>query len=432
MRQAKSERGFTLVELLVVTLIFVMVIVIAGSCFSTLLRYSSRFMKSEESDLGGVLGLEILRHDIEQAGFGLPDSYPSTGTPVFAEAAIAPANTLNDAPSGVPRALATISSLPVTQITDDAGATYTTIGTNTSLGDYLSIKASSLGTASAAQKWAYVTYSSVTTSTNPPKMWASTNANLNNGDTIIALRRSFTATGATNQLTFNQSTPATYWTTYSATGMPPAFSPNFPHEIVYLYGILSGGGNLRMPFNRADFFVATPQTSAMLPQYCAPNTGILYKAMVSQADGNMKFFPLLDCVADMHVVLGWSLLDSTGNLVTDDTQTGAGNVDTWTNADGSSVSSTSSAVTTSFVKSALADPGQIKTKLKVVKVYLLAQYGTKDTTYTSPPTFQLYNNSATAEGVIPGVTFTLSSNMLNYRWKVYRVIVRPENLYANQ
>jgi len=56
----------------------------------------------------------------------------------------------------------------------------------------------------------------------------------------------------------------------------------------------------RAPFNRADFYVATP--AGNMPSKCAPNTGILYKAVMNQSDGEFGALPLLDCVADMQVV----------------------------------------------------------------------------------------------------------------------------------
>lgn len=424
-----SERGFTLVELLVVMLIFVMVIIIAGSTFSTLLKYSSRLGKSAESNIEGVVGLEIFRHDIEQAGFGLPDSFPASGPPVYQEALPISAlpstsNNLNDSPNGVPRAIVCARNLPAATNTGDDGASYATIAGT----DYLSIKASSVGSSEDAQDWSYVKFGDPMTGSTPPNIWPS--GNMNNGDIVIALRRSFTTSGATNQLTFDQTRPGTYWTTYnSGTGLTPPFSPNLPQEIVYLYGI-SSIGPLRMPFNRADYFLAAPQAAGKLPTYCAPGTGILYKTLVNQTDGSMKYFPVLDCAAAMHVVLGWSMLDASGNLVTDPDQEGAGTIDTWTDADGTNVSSTSAQVTSACVQSALADPGQIRTKLKEIKVYVLAQYGKKDASYISPASFQLYNSQE--EGATPGVTFNLPQNMLNYRWKVYRVTVRPNNLFSNQ
>ena len=65
-----------------------------------------------------------------------------------------------------------------------------------------------------------------------------------------------------------------------------------------MYGV-DQDTNLRMPFNRADYFISN--TNA--PSRCAPNTGVLEKVVVNQSDGRLtNFLPLVDCVADMQVI----------------------------------------------------------------------------------------------------------------------------------
>ena len=39
-----------------------------------------------------------------------------------------------------------------------------------------------------------------------------------------------------------------------------------------------------------------------MPQRCADNTGVLYKATVNHSDGLFSELALLDCVADMQVI----------------------------------------------------------------------------------------------------------------------------------
>jgi hypothetical protein len=68
-----------------------------------------------------------------------------------------------------------------------------------------------------------------------------------------------------------------------------------------VYGI-DDGDALRMPFNRADYYVRRPATGT--PSLCAPNTGVLYKATVNHANGGLFEMPLLDCVADFQVAFG--------------------------------------------------------------------------------------------------------------------------------
>lgn len=68
-----------------------------------------------------------------------------------------------------------------------------------------------------------------------------------------------------------------------------------------VYGV-SLDTDLRMPFNRADYYIARPDP---MPEGCAPGTGILYKALVSQSNGGLSnALPVIDCVADMQVAFG--------------------------------------------------------------------------------------------------------------------------------
>ena len=77
--------------------------------------------------------------------------------------------------------------------------------------------------------------------------------------------------------------------------------PGEPYSANIVYGI----DNVIpvRPFNRAEYYI---QSAAAVPQRCAPNTGVLVKAVVAH-DGTgttPTLLPLLDCVADMQVVYG--------------------------------------------------------------------------------------------------------------------------------
>lgn len=65
-----SKKGFTLVEMLIVTVIFILVIMAASSSFNVLLTQMAKLTKSEESNIEGVVGLEMLRHDLQQVVSG--------------------------------------------------------------------------------------------------------------------------------------------------------------------------------------------------------------------------------------------------------------------------------------------------------------------------------------------------------------------------
>jgi len=418
-RFLNQNKGFTLIEMVVAMGIFIVVIMITANSFEIILRNTAKFMKSEESNIEGVIALEILRHDLEQAGYGLPYTFQAVA-PIYNEAGYAPANLLNDAPGGVPRAFASRNNL----VAGDQGTTVASGGVfNFVAGaDYLSIKGVSFGLNALSQRWSYATYSSSTTGSKPPRIWKSDN--LQNGDRVIVIRRRFSDSTYANQLSYNTGTPAVYWAEFNAsTGLPAGFSPLTPEENVYIYGVANV--DLGMPFNRTDYFVGTPSDTTKIPSFCAAGSGILYKATVyhtsSNPGGKLNYLPLLDCIADMQVIYHWDLADSSGTIVTDQDSIGDGSVDTQSNADGSVVSGIASVAD---VQAVLANAAHIRTKLKKIEIHILAQDGQRDQNYTSPSSFPM--------GGSLGRIYTLTAAMANYHWKIYRINVIPKNLAANQ
>jgi prepilin-type N-terminal cleavage/methylation domain-containing protein len=426
-----SNQGFTLIELIVVMAVFIVVIMITGDSFNRILTQSLKLGRMEESNIEGVVGLEMMRHDLEQAGFALPfawheDADDDPGKrPVYKEAQVDPANKLNDAPSNIPRALA-FQSYSSTKDVD--GAKYGGISGSW----YLGVKAATLSRAAGGQKWTYANYSTATYGSKPPKVWSS--GNFESGDRVVVLRRTFLSGSYTNRLAYNPGATSTYWTVYSNSGFVPDFAPRNVNEIVYAYGLGQKNDDIGMPFNRADFFIGRPEDSSKLPASCAPNAGILYKATINQKDGKLNYMPLLDCVADMQVVMGWDLWDKNNKSDGQD-----GEIDIWSSPaldlnDPATVKITKSvdeisvADARSKVVEALKDPANLRTSLKMVKVYLLAQIGRRDSAYRSPDKFIV---AGTGELAL-GREYTLTDEMRNYRWKVYRIVARPKNLQLSQ
>lgn len=412
----KDQHGFSLVELIVTMAIFIVVVMISSDSFNLILKQSSRLMHSEESNIEGMIGLEQLRHDLQQAGFGIPYEFPATA-PVYAEAANTPASTYNDAPSGIPRAFSSGNNLAgISDSGSETGNTYNVVdGT-----DYLVIRGSSVGRGNTPQRWTYINYSS---DSPKPHVWPSAAENIKNNAWSIVLNRVFSNGTYTNRLVVDGAIADVTDKLYFATTYNPNFlgsnnfAPKSPNEVHFVYGIVDGD-DLRMPFNRTDYFVSKPSKIGSMPSACAPKTGILYKTTINHGDGKLSYIPIVDCVADMQVIYGWDLKNG-GVAGTD------GLIDTYSNADGSGVlgEATGSEVTT-----ALGDAASIRANLKVVKVYLLVQNGRKDPNYTSP--------SPIALGDVGELSlsrnYTLTSDMLNYRWRVQRIIVRPKNLTSNQ
>jgi hypothetical protein len=172
-----------------------------------------------------------------------------------------------------------------------------------------------------------------------------------------------------------------------------------------IYGI-DPDTNLTKPFNRADYYITTTN----VPSGCAPNTGVLRKAIVTQTNGTFpaaNLLPILDCVADMQVIYR---LDIDEN----------GAIGTSSNADGSTVSSSEGA-SVATVQATFNSAELIRKRLKEVRVYILTHEGQRDTGYTYPST------TITVGEFGLGRDFDVSAQR-NYRWKVITLVVEPKNL----
>jgi len=413
-----SRKGFTLVELIVVMLVFTVVIMISTDAFRTILAQTGKITKSEESNIEGVVGLEMLRHDLQQAGFGLPFSF--LADIAYVEAASAPANVVNDGTGvlgrQVPRAVVAVNNQAAMAAPTGNEPANILAGT-----DYLAIKGTTLSTQPVAQRWSYVENNGAAIAA---RVWGNATLDLvEDVDRVTVLRRSFVGTTYRNELVVGA---AGFAAPFKVAGFDdPGFDPPSALETHYVYGIASE--DLRMPFNRADYFVAAPTSAGRMPGFCAPNTGILYKASLRHSDGNLTYIPLLDCVADMQVVFGWDLSDGMGGegqdgvIDTYSTPIGAGGVPT----------QVAGVMGQATVAAALNDPERLRQSLKVIKMYLLAQVGRRDPNYQSLANYVL--GDATTD-LFTNKTYDMTVNpaMRNYHWKVYRIIVRPKNLQANQ
>jgi hypothetical protein len=189
---------------------------------------------------------------------------------------------------------------------------------------------------------------------------------------------------------------ANFYTTYSTSAFPAAYSPTASTTRFVIYGV-DPDTNLRMPFNRADYYISRPTT---ISQVCAPNTGILYKATVNQSNGALNADPLIDCVADMQVIYR---LD--------------------TNNDGTIDSGVDS------ISGLTAQ--QIREQVREVRVYILSHEGQSDKAFRYQPTPTNPHLVTVGEFGL-GRTFNLSSMIgtgwENYRWKVSTLVVKPRNL----
>jgi len=369
----RRETGFTLVELLLTMIIIGFVLAGITQTFTGILTQFRQQSKIAETNIEGIVGLELLRQDIENAGYGLPwkpDTMPS-----YLEASAG----YNDAPTSPPRAFVSGS------------------GTEWNGSDVLIIKATNVARNDTAQKWTYID------TTNAPKDWEAAAENLASTDRVIVIEPG-TADGNRRTLVTNSTGTAEWRTTFNATAN---FVPGSGYNFVY--GI--AGNNvfsLRMPFNRADYYIVDPANTSTRPARCAPNASILQKASISHADGSRSGppMPLLDCVADMQVVFR---LDREGNGTISPTD-----------------------VLNDPLGTALTAE-QVRNQVKEVRVYILAQEGQMDNNFT-------YVNSSTFAGCTSSTQFYVGDTAIgnghcvdvganiHYRWKLYTLVVKPSNL----
>lgn len=431
----RSKTGFTLLEVIIAMSLFIVVMMIASNAFNQIVTQSTKYSKMEESNIEGVIGLEVMRHDLEQMGFGLPwgfvkgDAVPPTkliDTIIEyseADTSLTVGKQLDDAPSGIPRAFASLAAM----------------GAFSS--DYIGLKGTTLGRSKPSQRWTYIPFRNYSASPRESRPISFASNNPESGDRVIFINSNANSTTLDHRLIAYPTNP----TTAVATSFSASFNFNGLINSSYLpideqstymvYGIDSNGStSARMPFNRADYFIKIPSgvasidgsTDGALPPFCSPLTGVLYKATVNQADGKYTYIPLLDCVADMQVVLGWDTSDE-GKV---------GAVDAYSSLPKSDNTVTATNGAGSLIQGwlASANPNRakdIREHLKVVKVYILAQEGKRDPSYKSQIT-SITVGDVIADGFKTKADYVLSSDQQQYRWKLYRIITRPKNLVSNQ
>ncbi|MEK6691229.1 MAG: prepilin-type N-terminal cleavage/methylation domain-containing protein [Nitrospirota bacterium] len=385
-----TEKGFTLVELMITMTVFVLVIAGASQIFTGLLTQFKQQSKIAETNIEGAIGLEILRQDLEHAGYGLPWVIPSDVTYTAAETfsatpcgtgTTANPTTFNDSTPNAPRAVVS--------------------GNNTCLNgsDYLVIKAINVATNNTSNKWALLGNTGVL-------RYDISGDAFNTSDRVVVLDPG-TSDATMRTLVGSGST---FYKQYSAV---TDFNPSDSTTTRFIYGIRDGAAP-KVPLNRADYYISIPAT---MPSQCAVGTGVLYKATMNHGSisGVNQFteLPLLDCVADMQVVYA---LD---NDEDGDFENGVGG-DAYTN-DISGLAGATGA-------------RDVRTRVKELRVYILAHEGQYDKNFT----FSGFTAGACATCVRVGLSNTFGrdfefatsgiTNWQNYRWKIYTIVVKPNNL----
>lgn len=377
-----SSRGFTLIEVLIVMAMFIGIIIISSQAFNKILSVSTQQTLSSESDTQGVIGLDVLRLDIEHAGYGLPwllnfvadfdegqasvgHLAPGIDTENFNDIHNASADT-----NKVPRAVQAAASP-----TDGR--------------DYLVIKSILAGMSPTTKKWAFVDGIGGSSTLKP---WGAND--------FVADEQVVTLDSRTKRLVGTSTTPANFSYSITAANMTPPdtgtanFQPQQDTDAFVVYGVSSS--NLRVPYNRVDYYVKRPTTPGAMPTRCAPGSGILYKAVMNHSTGALNpEYPLVECVADMQVVF---------NVAAD----GVNGVD----VDQSGLTGLSAK--------------EIRQQLKMIKVYIVAHEGGRDAGFN-------YDTQNLVVGEGSGRTLDLqalvgSDEYKHYRWKTYKLVVIPKNI----
>jgi len=394
---------------MVALVIFTFVIAAATAMFVPLVNQFKQQSKIAETNIEGIVGLDMLRGDLEQAGYGLPWYFPDD-TINYSEATVAPANavTFNDSPGNPPRAVVAADNVTFGgAVNGNANVTGVVTGS-----DYLAIKSIAITGSATAQKWTYI----LAENEPNPRKWNSASNDLKPATDRVIVIRPKVGDVRLRELVMDGSN---FFTKYSETAFPGNFSPTQPSESFLIYGV-DPSNDLKTPFNRADYYLGVPTA---LPRRCAVGTGILYKAVLSQADGSfpaVNTTQLLDCVADMQVVFG---LDMNYD----------GIIGTYSNADGSTavdaggITGQNEGMTSSVLQLFNSHPDltDYRNSLQEVRIYILAHEGQMDPNYT-------YSNPSILVGELGlGRTFNFAAsgiaNWQNYRWKLYTLVVKLQN-----
>lgn len=370
-----SENGFSFLEFLISLAILIVVIGIPFKIFVHEVKQTVKEVGISKKTLENIPVLEIIRKDIETAGFGLPWNLNSM---IYSEATSSGATLysfdptlFNDSPGNVPRA--------IVGKRDSSGKQFS----------YLVLKGSVLGLNKASKHWTYINKD------NALNIWPSSSpSNYNNikrGDNVILMNANNRAlVGGSLYFTISKDADK------SDTNPSDYGLPWLQRSVYVIYGInnsLTGSNSLRAPFNRIDYRLYSQVNS---PSDCAYGTYTLARAVMRQSDGSVVNYPLLHCVADFQVYFE---LDTNGDGVIDNCTQDL----------------------TSF------SAKQIRKELKEVRVFLLVQNGIKDMNYSFPySTVSVGDNSSICGA--QSFDMTRIHDYMHYRWKVLSVVAVPKNL----
>jgi prepilin-type N-terminal cleavage/methylation domain-containing protein len=403
---SQRDLGYTLVELVVVMMVFSIVMTLISTSFNRIVSSSGQMVKSGETDISGLIGLEVFRSDLELAGFGLCWSLPADGSLTYVETTKGSmVQGCNDGCPGTNAASFNDTS-PNSQFPTPPRAYIVANNAGFNGSDYLVLKGTALGTSSTCRQWAYLNYSSTGAVVKQSKSEVELATGHSDRTVVVKTgqiagvpQRQLVTNGSSFTLVYNK--PLT------------AFLPQVPQDNYLVYGVddaSDDGTELKFPYNRADYYLSENKADDGSSASCAPHTGVLYKTLFIQPPSSSSKtttldYPLLDCVADMQVVL---YMDTNGDGEIDYHPTG----------------------TESYSATAL------RSQLKEIRVYILAQQGKYDPRYlypiNDPKTIVVGDEKlGSSQGKwwsSADLAQAFGPNWQHYHWKVYTIVVQPKNL----
>lgn len=272
-----NKKGVTLIELLVVIVILAIVLAVIFKSYMMILKPQVQQQGIAETNVSNLIGIEILRKDIEMAGVGLPKTATTTGScnEAVSDSTYNPdPETLNNCAPPLPFSFAD------------------NLGLNQS--DVLVIRSSMVALSDASMNWGYI---------------------YDNGTSGVGTYYPLGGSSSVDNVHFSILDPTNKLNLVKEDCKGDSF-PN-PHDKIYMaFGI--DDSSLRMPYNRVDYYLYRP-TSGM-PKRCSNGTYELYRAVIKQSDGKRNYQPLLDCVRNFQVRFGFDTNDN-------------GSVDKWAPSD---------------------------------------------------------------------------------------------------
>jgi prepilin-type N-terminal cleavage/methylation domain-containing protein len=376
----RNSRGITLIELLIVLVIFSMVMAGLYSAYTVNMKQAVKEYRIAESSMELQIAKSVIERDLAMAGFGLADNY--NGLP-FAPVPIA-------ASDGNPDILTLMGTALARESRASQSWSYATTDNPVAATDY--------------HEWID---SSVTPSV------ADGRENLQDNDRVIYIEPNEKRLLLAPESDINSATSTTWLFVYPPSGNPATVTggvtPDLSEPGSLVFGLHTASGSVA----QFPYYVVSYSLGGTPPRICAPNTQNLLRgeSRLHSPPASSERQPLVNCVRDFQVAFG---LDQDEN----------GSIDCWDSGGGTA---------------AVYTTPDLKRRLIQVRVYVLVQEGNYDASYlfTNPDSTYAANRILVGESALMkcggagliGREITLSEPERKYRWRVITLSAAPRNLH---